>query len=136
MAYKHIQKMLSSNHFVLVDAGDSWFNASKLRLPGGAAFEIQMHYASIGWSVGATLGVCAALSTEDQACSSAAKNGASDPTKRPVVFCGDGAFQMTMQEVSTIVRYGFSPLIFVLNNGGYTVEIEIHDGPYNVINNW
>ena len=43
---------------------------------------------------------------------------------------------MTAQELSTIIRYGFSPIIFILNNGGYTVEVEIHDGPYNVINNW
>jgi pyruvate decarboxylase len=123
VAYKHIQHLLKPNHVVLVDAGDSWFNATKLRLPGGALYEVQMQYASIGWSVGATLGFCAALSSLD-------------PTRRPVLFCGDGAFQMTAQEVSTIVRYGYSPLIFILNNGGYTVEVEIHDGPYNVINNW
>ena len=41
-----------------------------------------------------------------------------------------------LQEVSTIVRYGFNPILFILNNGGYTVEVEIHDGPYNVIQNW
>jgi TPP-dependent 2-oxoacid decarboxylase len=23
-----------------------------------------------------------------------------------------------------------------MNNGGYTAEVEIHDGPYNVIKNW
>lgn len=23
-----------------------------------------------------------------------------------------------------------------MNNGGYTIEVEIHDGPYNVIKNW
>ena len=25
---------------------------------------------------------------------------------------------------------------FPVNNGGYTTEVEIHDGPYNVIKNW
>ncbi|KAK9936550.1 hypothetical protein M0R45_013386 [Rubus argutus] len=25
---------------------------------------------------------------------------------------------------------------FLINNGGYTIEVEIHDGPYNVIKNW
>ena len=34
------------------------------------------------------------------------------------------------------MRYGFNPILFILNNGGYTVEVEIHDGPYNVIQNW
>ncbi|GMP96390.1 hypothetical protein CsSME_00045056 [Camellia sinensis var. sinensis] len=27
-------------------------------------------------------------------------------------------------------------IIFLINNGGYTIEVEIHDGPYNVIKNW
>ena len=35
-----------------------------------------------------------------------------------------------------MIRYGMRPIIFLINNGGYTIEVEIHDGPYNVINNW
>jgi hypothetical protein len=31
---------------------------------------------------------------------------------------------------------GANPLIFLINNGGYTIEVEIHDGPYNVIHTW
>ncbi|PQQ12690.1 pyruvate decarboxylase 2-like [Prunus yedoensis var. nudiflora] len=27
-------------------------------------------------------------------------------------------------------------IIFLINNGGYTIEVKIHDGPYNVIKNW
>ena len=38
------------------------------------------------------------------------------------------------------MRYDQSPVIFLINNGGYTIEVEIHDGPahnnYNVIKNW
>ncbi len=46
---------------------------------------LSLQYASIGWSVGATLGICAAL-----------KENESEGTikKRPVLFCGDGAFQV------------------------------------------
>ena len=29
-----------------------------------------------------------------------------------------------------------NPIIFLVNNGGYTIEVEIHDGPYNTIKNW
>ena len=32
--------------------------------------------------------------------------------KRPVVVVGDGAFQMTGQELSTMVRRGLSPVVF------------------------
>ena len=44
--------------------------------------------------------------------------------------------QVTVQDVSTMIRYGQNPIIFLINNGGYTIEVEIHDGPYNVIKNW
>jgi len=56
--------------------------------------------------------------------------------KRVLALIGDGSFQMTAQEVSTMLRYSLNPIIFLLNNGGYTIEVEIHDGPYNVIKNW
>lgn len=44
--------------------------------------------------------------------------------------------QVTAQDVSTMIRYGQKSIIFLLNNGGYTIEVEIHDGPYNIIKNW
>ncbi|KAH0859535.1 hypothetical protein HID58_087796 [Brassica napus] len=41
-----------------------------------------------------------------------------------------------MRDVSTMIRCGQKTIIFLINNGGYTIEVEIHDGPYNVIKNW
>lgn len=35
-----------------------------------------------------------------------------------------------------MIRCGQKSIIFLINNGGYTIEVEIHDGPYNVIKNW
>ena len=35
-----------------------------------------------------------------------------------------------------MIRNGQRTIIFLINNGGYTIEVEIHDGPYNVIKNW
>ncbi|XP_076951007.1 pyruvate decarboxylase 2-like [Bidens hawaiensis] len=35
-----------------------------------------------------------------------------------------------------MLRCGQKNIIFLINNGGYTIEVEIHDGPYNVIKNW
>ncbi|KAI3441407.1 uncharacterized protein J3R85_002313 [Psidium guajava] len=117
--YQHIQNMLSRKTTVLAEAGDPWFNCQKLKLPEGCGYEHQMHYGSIGWSVGATLGYAA---------------GVLD--KRVVACIGDGSFQMTAQDVSTMLRCGQKSIIFLINNGGYTTEAEIHDGPYNVIKNW
>ncbi|KMZ75486.1 Pyruvate decarboxylase [Zostera marina] len=117
--FKHIQKMLSSDSAVIAETGDSWFNCQKLKLPEDCGYEFQMQYGSIGWSVGATLGYA-----------QAAKD------KRVIACIGDGSFQVTAQDVSTMIRYEQKSIIFLINNGGYTIEVEIHDGPYNVIKNW
>ncbi|KAL3585785.1 hypothetical protein D5086_012652 [Populus alba] len=117
--FQHIQKMLSSETAVIAETGDSWFNCQKLKLPRGCGYEFQMQYGSIGWSVGATLGYAQAV-----------------PEKRVIACIGDGSFQVTAQDVSTMLRCRQKTIIFLINNGGYTIEVEIHDGPYNVIKNW
>ncbi|WOK95505.1 pyruvate decarboxylase 1-like [Canna indica] len=117
--FKHIQNMLSSETAVIAETGDSWFNCQKLRLPQGCGYEFQMQYGSIGWSVGATLGYAQAVKD-----------------KRVIACIGDGSFQVTAQDVSTMLRCEQKSIIFLINNGGYTIEVEIHDGPYNVIKNW
>ena len=118
--FGQIEKLLSSEYGVLAETGDSWFNGMRLKLPQDCPFEIQMQYGSIGWSVGALLGMQAALHNK----------------KRIIALIGDGSFQMSAQEISTLIRYGFKPIIFLMNNASYTIEVQIHDGPYNVINNW
>ncbi|KAM0897250.1 hypothetical protein ACQ4PT_022695 [Festuca glaucescens] len=117
--FKHIQKMITGDNAVIAETGDSWFNCQKLKLPEGCGYEFQMQYGSIGWSVGALLGY--AQGTND---------------KRVIACIGDGSFQVTAQDVSTMLRCGQNSIIFLINNGGYTIEVEIHDGPYNVIKNW
>ncbi|KAM1309220.1 hypothetical protein EV1_006062 [Malus domestica] len=117
--FQHIQKMLSADTAVIAETGDSWFNCLKLKLPEGCGYEFQMQYGSIGWSVGATLGYAQSV-----------------PKKRVIACIGDGSFQVTAQDVSTMIRCNQKSIIFLINNGGYTIEVEIHDGPYNVIKNW
>ncbi|XP_015079015.1 pyruvate decarboxylase 2 isoform X1 [Solanum pennellii] len=143
--FQHVQKMLSADTAVIAETGDSWFNCQKLKLPEGCGYvtnksltawypfyfesldgkssccryQFQMQYGSIGWSVGATLGYAQ-----------------SEPKKRVISFIGDGSFQVTAQDVSTMIRCDQKTIIFLINNGGYTIEVEIHDGPYNVIKNW
>jgi pyruvate decarboxylase/indolepyruvate decarboxylase len=90
------------------------------RLPGGARFEIEMQYGSIGWSVPATFGYAKGL----------------EPDRRLVSVIGDGSFQLTAQEVSNMIRHGQETTIFLVNNRGYVIESAIHDGPYNYYKNW
>ena len=102
--YARIQELLSSQTTILAETGDTWANAVSLQLPEGCGFEIQLQYASIGWSIGATLGSAAAT-----------------PARRVITLVGDGSFQMTVQEVSTIIRYQLNPIIIVVNNHGYLI---------------
>ena len=118
--FAKVQSLLDGRTALLVETGDSWFNGLKLRLPRGCRFEIQFQAGSIGWCVPAALGY---------------ELGCQEPT-RVIAMIGDGSFQLTAQEVSTMVRYGARPIIVLVNNRGYTIEAEIHDGPYNRIKNW
>jgi TPP-dependent 2-oxoacid decarboxylase len=117
--YKRLNHFLDRRTIVLADAGDSFLCAGELVMRERIGFICQAFYCSIGFTIPAALGVALA-----------------DPKRRPVVFVGDGAFQMTAQEISTIIRRGLNPIIFVMNNDGYTVERVIHDGPYNDIQPW
>jgi len=117
---QQVQDLIDEKTSLVIETGDSWFNGQKLHLPDGAHYHFQMQYGSIGWATGATLGVTIA----------------GGEARRTVALIGDGSFQLTAQEVSTMIRFRTNPIIFLLNNRGYTIEVEIHDGPYNNIKNW
>ena len=60
------------------------------------------------------------------------------PLRRFILFIGDVSLQLTVQEISTMIRWGLKSYLFVLNNDGYTIEKLIH-GPhaeYNEIQTW
>jgi TPP-dependent 2-oxoacid decarboxylase len=116
---ERMQVFLDEKTVLLADTGDSIFWSAELLMPAVGSYVCQGYYLSIGFAIPAALGVALAA-----------------PDKRVVVFVGDGAFQMTCQELSTIVRAGLAPIVFVLNNEGYAVERAIHDGPYNEIAPW
>lgn len=123
---KRIQELIldapnGHKYTLIAETGDAWFSALKLQLPFNHSHEVQMAYGSIGWSVGATLGYAMAAAKEN---------------RRVISLIGDGSFQLTAQEVATMIRYQVNPIIFLINNYGYTIEEEIHKGPYNQIKNW
>ncbi|KAI9039207.1 uncharacterized protein KD926_009841 [Aspergillus affinis] len=114
-----IQGILRGHHTIIADTGETWFAATRLRLPRGADCQMQLAYASIGWSLGAGLGAQIGL-----------------PDRRVIIMAGDGGFQMTAQELSTMIRMNLNPIIFLFNNLGYKTETAVHEGPYNYIANW
>ncbi len=118
--YSRINRVIGKDNIVVVDSGDSLLSASGFLLPEGAEFIGQCFYLSIGYGIPAVLGTSLAA-----------------PEKRIFAFIGDGAFQTSAQELSTIIRQKLNSVIFISNNGGYLTERMLHeDGPYNDINVW
>jgi TPP-dependent 2-oxoacid decarboxylase len=117
--FRRLESFLTDEMIVIADPGDALFGSIDLPVQGARAFLSPAFYASLGFAVPAAIGAqCAA------------------PDARPLVLVGDGAFQMTGMELSTCVRYGLDPLVFVLNNGGYTTERLILDGAFNDVQPW
>lgn len=92
--------------------------------PEGAIFVSQILWGSIGWTIGSTLG--AAMAAKDLGLG------------RTILFIGDGSLQLTVQEISSMIRWDLKPILFVLNNKGYTIERHLHgwDRKYNDVANW
>ena len=117
--FARMNYFIDEKSVVICDIGDSLFGAGDLTIQRRTEFLSPAYYTSMGYAVPAALGAQMAR-----------------PKLRPVVFVGDGAFQMTGQELSTIARMGLNPIVFVLNNKGYSTERFINDGPYNNIQDW
>lgn len=117
--FEKINTFLDETMIVICDVGDSLFGGADLVMRRHTDFISPAYYTSMGFSVPAALGAQMA-----------------SPKHRPIVIVGDGAFQMTGMELSTIHRRGLNPIVIVLNNKGYTTERFILDGPFNDIGNW
>jgi TPP-dependent 2-oxoacid decarboxylase len=118
--FQAVNRVLDSHNVIVSDTGNATLlGASELFLPDEVPFIAQAFYVSIGYAVPATLGAQLAA-----------------PDSRLITFVGDGAFQMTVQELSTIIRRGLNPIIFLMNNDGYAIERVFHDGPYNDLQMW
>jgi len=116
-----LNQALDDSTVVIADVGDALFASAELVIHRQTEFLAPAYYASMGFSVPAALGVAVARQE-----------------LRAIVVVGDGAFQMTGMELSTIVRHGFNPIIIVLDNKGYGTERLLHAGEhrFNEIHPW
>jgi indolepyruvate decarboxylase len=117
--FDRLSHFIKNDSIVVAETGVSLFSAAEMLMPEGATFIGQTFYGSIGYTVGATLGA-----------------GMAAPDRRVVLFVGDGSFQVTCQDLSTMIRNRLKPVIFLINNDGYTIERVICDRPYNDIQPW
>ena len=119
--WNRISAAVTPGNVVLADQGTSFYGMAGHRLASGVTFIGQPLWASIGYTLPATLGA-----------------GLAHPDRRPVLLIGDGAAQLTVQELGSLTREGVAPVVVVVNNDGYTVERAIHglEAYYNDIVPW
>lgn len=101
---------------LVADVGDCLFTAMAIE---GTQLAAPGYYASMGFAIPAAFGIQVASG------------------KRPVVLVGDGAFQMTGWELVNAQRYGWDPIVVVMNNASWEMlrafQPESH---FNDLPNW
>jgi TPP-dependent 2-oxoacid decarboxylase len=100
-----VNEFLAAHHryMVVTESGDMLFGGLDVRVPHHGTYLAQGFYASMGFAVPAAIGAQAGAGL------------------RPLVLCGDGAFQMTGPEISQAPRLGLNPIVVIVNNGGWGI---------------
>ncbi|MRB10832.1 alpha-keto acid decarboxylase family protein [Bacillus thuringiensis] len=119
--WQQMYHFLQENDVLIVEQGTPFFGSAAIPLPNHTAYVGQPLWGSIGYTLPALLGTQLA-----------------NLSRRNILIIGDGSFQVTAQELSTILRQNLKPIIFLINNNGYTVERAIHgqNQLYNDIQMW
>ncbi|KIW81003.1 hypothetical protein Z517_04026 [Fonsecaea pedrosoi CBS 271.37] len=113
--WQRLGRFLRSDDILLVESGTAQFGMPDATFPPNIKYITQTFWSSIGFTVGACLGAMVAVKELNA-------------PGRIVLIVGEGSLQMTVQEIGSYIRYGFKPIIFVINNNGYAIERAIH-GP-------
>jgi TPP-dependent 2-oxoacid decarboxylase len=97
---------------------------AQITLPVRTRTLMQTNWEAIGYTTPALLGAQIA-----------------DPDGRFIQLIGDGAFQETAQEISTVIRHGLAPITILLNNSTYEIENLTHKSApvsknYNRVHGW
>ncbi|KAF1988154.1 pyruvate decarboxylase [Aulographum hederae CBS 113979] len=123
--WPRLGQWLRPKDVVITETGTANFGIWETRFPEYVTAISQVLWGSIGYATGACQGAAMAVKELDRG-------------QRTILFTGDGSFQLTAQEVSTCLRNKLNPIIFVINNDGYTIERFIHgmEDAYNDVQPW
>lgn len=121
--YPVIQSALRPKDILVVETGTLSYGLAHVRLAEDTVYISQGSWQSIGYALPAAFGAQVAA-----------------PDRRVLLFIGDGSFQLTAQGLSSMAEQNVKPVVFFLNNSGYTVERYLNtDNPqaaYNDIPSW
>lgn len=95
--WPRVGQWLLPNDIVITETGTSNFGIWEAKFPEGVTALSQVLWGSIGYSVGACQG--AALAAKETG------------NRRTILFVGDGSFELTCQELSTMIRQDLKPIM-------------------------
>jgi acetolactate synthase-1/2/3 large subunit len=92
-----------SGDIIVTDAGSVFYAVSQaVKIKKGMRYITSGGFASMGFSVPASIGACIASGNRSVIC-----------------ITGDGSFQLNIQELQTIVHHKYPIKMFIINNEGY-----------------
>jgi len=100
--FDELSKRLTSKDVVVTDAGSTFYVGSQAIKIKGNRYITSGGFATMGFSLPASIGVCYAIEK-----------------KRVMCVTGDGSFQQNIQELQVVVHHNLPIKIFILNNDGY-----------------
>uniref|UniRef100_A0A060TB88 ARAD1D26004p n=1 Tax=Blastobotrys adeninivorans TaxID=409370 RepID=A0A060TB88_BLAAD len=123
--WTRLSSWLRPGDIIISETGTSSFGIIQTKFPKNTIGISQILWGSIGYSVGSTFGAAMAAQEIDE-------------NRRVILFVGDGSLQLTVTEISSMIRWGLKPYLFILNNDGYTIERLIHGEKqsYNDVQMW
>lgn len=121
---------------VMGETGTSGYGVREMHTPPNVRVFAPVTWLSIGYMLPAAQGAALAQRQIQEQARGAMHGEAS--SSRTILFIGDGSLQMTVQEISTMIRHNLNVIIVVLNNYGYTIERAIHglNESYNDVAAW
>ncbi|KAI8626223.1 thiamine diphosphate-binding protein [Xylariaceae sp. FL1651] len=114
-------KFILPGDIILGETGTAGHGCRELSLPQHTRMFLPATWLSIGYMLGAAQGAALA---QHELIASSQYHGIQNA--RTILFIGDGSFQMTVQELSTIIRHNLNVTVVLINNDGYTIERVIH----------
>ncbi|KAI0104683.1 thiamine diphosphate-binding protein [Nemania sp. FL0031] len=114
-------KLVKAGDILMGETGSAGHGCRDFSLPQHVRTFLPVTWLSIGYMLGAAQG--AALAQRELIASSQYHGIKS---ARTILFIGDGSFQMTVQELGTIIRHNLNVTVILINNDGYTIERVIH----------
>ncbi|KAL7898772.1 thiamine diphosphate-binding protein [Trichoderma sp. SZMC 28014] len=131
--WKVLGNLIQPGDIVMGETGTPGFGVREMPMQQHCRVFSHVTWLSIGYMLPAAQG--AALAQKELIAASKWHN---IKTAKTILFIGDGSFQMTVQEISTMVKHNLDVVIVLINNDGYSIERFIHGRKqgYNDIARW